>query len=188
VKNEKTLIHKSAEVHSTNIGEGTRIWQNCVVLPSAVIGANCNICAFCFIENDVIIGNDVTVKNNISIWDGARIENNVFLGPGVVFTNDLRPRSKQGYKTGNIVVKEGASIGAGTTILAGTTIGKYVMTGIGSVITKDVPDYGLVYGNPAKLQGFVDEQGNKLQHIGNNKWRFPDGRMLDNLHLNSHND
>lgn len=173
------FIHKTADVQSKHIGEGTKIWQFCVILPKARIGRNCNICAYCFIENDVTIGDNVTVKTNISIWDGVVIEDNVHLGPNVVFTNDLRHRSKKQFNIERINIREGASIGANTTILAGTTIGRYAMTGIGSVVTKSIPDYGLAFGNPAKQRGWIDEQGNKLLKIGEGLWRFPDGRILN---------
>ena len=178
-KNNDIFIHKSAEVLSKKIGKGTTIWQSSVILSGAAIGENCNICAFCFVENDVVVGNNVTIKNNISIWDGVQIGDDVHLGPNVVFTNDLRHRSKKEFQISRILIKKGASIGANSTILAGTTIGKYSMTGIGSVITKDVPDYGLVYGNPARLHGFVDEHGNKLEKIDEEFWKFSDGRILD---------
>ncbi len=173
------FIHPTADVQTASIGEGSKIWQFCIILPNAKIGKNCNICAFCFIENDVVIGDNVTIKSHISIWDGVVIENNVHLGPNVVFTNDLRHRSKKQFELKRITIREGASIGANSTILGGTEIGRYAMTGIGSVITKDVPDYGLFYGNPAKLHGWIDEEGNKLKKIGNGLWQFSDSRLLN---------
>lgn len=175
------FIHKTSDVQTKNIGEGTKIWQFCIVLPGARIGKNCNICAFCFIENDVIIGDNVTIKSHISIWDGVVIENDVHLGPNVVFTNDLRHRSKKEFELKRITIGEGASIGANTTILAGCRIGKFAMTGIGSVVTRDVPAYGLVYGNPAKINGWIDENGNKLVKISEEQWGFSDGRIFNEL-------
>jgi len=170
------FIHPAAIVESTNIGSNTRIWAFVHILKNANIGSNCNICDHCFIENDVVIGNNVTVKSGIYIWDGVVLEDNVFLGPNVVFTNDLRPRSKahlsQFSKT---YVKKFASIGANSTLLCGITVGEYAMTGIGSVITKDVPAYALVYGNPAKQQGWVDEQGRKLIEKGSGNWESVEG-------------
>lgn len=157
-------VHSHALCESEKIGVGTRVWAFVHVLPQAVIGNNCNICDHCFIENDVIIGDNVTVKSGIYIWDGARIGNNVFLGPNVVFTNDLRPRSKQYQnEVGQIVIEEGASIGANATLVSGIRIGKYAMVGAGSVVTRDVPAYGLVYGNPARQHGWVNERGEKVE-------------------------
>lgn len=145
-------IHPLSDVQSQAIGEGTRIWQFSVVLAGARIGANCNICAQVFIENDVVIGDNVTIKNGVQLWDGLRIENNVFIGPNVTFTNDLHPRSKvypaQFFQT---FVKSGASIGANATILPGLTIGEGAMIGAGAVVTKDVPAGAVVIGNPAKI-------------------------------------
>jgi len=172
-------IHKTADVQTKQIGEGTKIWQFCIVLPNAKIGKNCNICAYCFIENDVIVGDNVTIKTNVSIWDGAIIGKNVHLGPNVVFTNDLRQRSKKEFDLKRINIEVGASIGANSTILAGTKIGKYSMTGIGSVVTRDIPSYALVYCNPAKIRGWVDEEGNKLTKISDGLWGFSDGRILN---------
>src|SRR5687767_681714 len=123
-------IHPSADVQSSHIGEGTFVWQFAVILKDAVIGKNCNINCHTFIENDVILGDNVTVKSGIYIWDAIRIEDDVFLGPNVVFTNDLRPRSKTPVKYPVTTIKRGASIGANSTILAGVTVGKYAMTGI----------------------------------------------------------
>lgn len=175
------MIHPTAIVQTPNIKEDTKIWQYCVILPGAKIGGNCNICAYCFIENDVVIGNNVTVKTNISLWDGITIEDDVHLGPNVVFTNDLYHRSKKDFLIKKIRVRKGASIGANSTILAGVEIGEYAMTGIGSVVTKNVPNFALVYGNPARVRGWIDERGDKLKNIGQGKWRFPDGRILDEL-------
>lgn len=164
------FYHPSSFVASNNVGKGTKVWAFVNILKNAVIGNNCNICDHCFIENEVVIGNNVTVKCGIYIWDGTTIEDNVFLGPNVVFTNDIFPRSKNYKNPIHTLIKQGASIGANTTILAGATIGKYAMTGIGSIITKNVPDHALVYGNPARIKGWVDEEGNKLIADKNKKW------------------
>ena len=146
------MIHKLADVQSTHIGKDTNIWQFCVVLPNALIGDNCNICANVFIENDVVIGNNVTVKCGVQLWDGVTVEDSVFIGPNVTFTNDLFPRSKQyPQKFEKTIIKKGASIGANSTILAGITIGENAMIGAGSVVTKDVPANTLWYGNPAEF-------------------------------------
>ena len=126
----KYFVHKSADVHSMNIGEDTKIWQSVVILKNAHIGRNVNICAHCLIENDVIIGNDTTIKSGVYIWDGVRLGNNVFVGPNVTFCNDIFPRSKkypqEFLKT---IVEDNASIGAGAVILPGITIGKGSMIG-----------------------------------------------------------
>lgn len=146
------MIHASSDVQSRNIGTGTNIWQFCVIMPEATIGTNCNICANSMIENDVVVGNNVTVKSGVYIWDGARIEDDVFIGPCVAFTNDRMPRSKkypdEFLKT---IVKRGASIGANSTILPGITVGENAMVGAGSVVTRDVPANTVVVGNPAKI-------------------------------------
>lgn len=145
------MIHPTADVQTKNIGSGTTIWQYCVVLMNAVIGKNCNICAQCFIENNVIIGNNVTIKNGIYLWDGITIEDNVQLGPNVTFTNDKYPRAKQSFILQKILIKKNASIGAASVILGGITIGENAMIGAGSLVTKNVPDNELWYGNPAKF-------------------------------------
>ena len=155
--------HPHALVESENVGAGTRIWAFVHILPGATIGQNCNICDHCFVENKVSIGDDVTLKCGVYLWDGITLEDSVFVGPNVVFTNDVRPRSKNtAYALLPTVVQAGASLGANSTILAGITIGRYALTGIGSVVTRDVPAYALVYGNPARQYGWVDEQGEKL--------------------------
>lgn len=145
-------IHPLSDVQTQDIGEGTRIWQFCVIFAKAKIGANCNICAHVLIENDVVIGDNVTIKSGVQLWDGLRVENNVFIGPNVTFTNDLYPRSKV-YPDQFLIttVKEGASIGANATILPGITIGENSMVGAGSLVTKDVPSGVVVFGSPAKI-------------------------------------
>ena len=139
------------DVQSVNIGAGTSIWQFCVVLPEAQIGDECNICSHCFIENDVIVGDRVTVKCGVQLWDGLRIEDDVFIGPNVTFTNDMQPRSKQYpdafYQT---IIRQGASIGANATILPGIEVGERAMVGAGAVVTKSVAAGLTVVGNPAK--------------------------------------
>lgn len=151
-------IHPLADVKSTCIGENTRVWQFTVIFEKAEIGDNCNICAHTLIENDVVIGNNVTIKSGVFIWDGSRVEDDVFIGPNATFTNDVMPRSKvypDAFK--GIHVKKGASIGANSTILPGVIIGQYAMIGAGAVVTKNVPDRAVVVGNPAKIIRYITE-------------------------------
>lgn len=149
-------IHTLANVLANSIGDGTRLWQFVVVLPSARIGADCNICSHVLIENDVIIGDRVTVKSGVQLWDGLRIEDDVFIGPNVTFTNDPFPRSKQYLPAfAETIVKAGASIGGGATILPGVTIGSGAMVGAGAVVTKSVPDNAVVVGNPARIVRYL---------------------------------
>jgi UDP-2-acetamido-3-amino-2,3-dideoxy-glucuronate N-acetyltransferase len=145
-------VHHLADVQSSNVGPGTRIWQFVVVLAGARIGMNCNLCAHTFVENDVIIGDNVTLKSGVFLWDGCRIENNVFIGPNATFTNDRYPKS-QVYpdRFEGIVVHEGASIGANATILPGVVIGRHALVAAGAVVTRDVPEHSLVVGNPARV-------------------------------------
>ncbi|WP_151087650.1 N-acetyltransferase [Hymenobacter baengnokdamensis] len=168
--------HPQALVETQAIGEGTRIWAFAHVLPGALIGKHCNICDHCFIEGQVRLGDNVTIKCGVYLWDGITLEDNVFVGPSVVFTNDVRPRSKNNsYSLLNTLVKQGASLGANSTILAGITVGRYALTGIGSVVTRNVPDYALVYGSPARQHGWVDEMGQKLVAAGAGRWVSVDG-------------
>lgn len=169
------FVHPSAIVDTKTIGKNTRIWAFVHILSEVSVGENCNICDHCFIEQKVEIGNDVTIKSGIYIWEGVKLEDQVFLGPNVVFTNDVRPRSKQFIDAVPTLIKKGASIGANSTVLAGVVVGEYAMTGIGSVITKDVPKHALVYGNPAKIKGWVDKEGNKLSLLENNIYQSPNG-------------
>lgn len=173
----KSFIHPNAIVESKNIGANTRIWAFVHILSGAKIGNNCNICDHCFIENDVVIGNNVTIKSGVYIWSGAVIEDNVHIGPCVTFTNDLHPRSKQAFKIEPITIRRGASVGANSTILAGVEIGEYAMAGMGSVITKNVKRQALVYGNPAKQHGWIDEEGNKLKKKKENIWISEKGNL-----------
>lgn len=160
----KAYIHPSAIVETDKIGDLSRVWAFVHILKGATIGRNANICDHCFIENQVIIGDDVTIKCGVYIWDGITIENKVFIGPSVSFANDKNPRSKNtNYKLEKTILKEGCSIGSNSTILPGVTIGKYAMIGAGSVVTRDVPDYALVYGNPAQIHGTVDISGKRIK-------------------------
>jgi UDP-2-acetamido-3-amino-2,3-dideoxy-glucuronate N-acetyltransferase len=147
----ESFVHPLSDVQTKTIGNGTRIWQFCVVFAGAKIGSNCNICAHVLIENDVLVGDNVTIKSGVQLWDGVRIEDDVFIGPNVTFTNDLFPRSKVYPKQFlQTIVKVGASIGANATILPGITIGEHAMVGAGAVVTKDVAAGKIVVGNPAK--------------------------------------
>ncbi|MBM7037718.1 acyltransferase [Vibrio ulleungensis] len=152
------MIHTLSDVQSKNIGKGTTIWQFSVVLPGAKIGENCNVCAHTLIENDVEIGHRVTIKSGVYLWDGTVIEDDVFIGPSVTFTNDKFPRSKV-YPDSfpKIVIKKGASIGANATILPGLTIGENAMVGAGSVVLADVPANAVVAGNPSKVIRYIEK-------------------------------
>lgn len=155
-------IHDHALVEpGASIGPRTRVWAFVHILPGARIGADCNICDHVFIENDVVIGDRVTVKCGIYIWDGVTVEDDVFLGPNVVFTNDRFPRKKP-FHLERTTVRRGASIGANATLLPGITVGRSAMIGAGSVVTKDVPAFALVVGNPAHRIGDVCVCGTRL--------------------------
>ncbi len=148
--------HPMAIVEAQHVGDKTRIWAFAHVLPGATIGEDCNICDHTFIENDVVIGNRVTVKCGVYLWDGIVIEDDVFVGPNATFTNDRFPRSKQYLETyPKTIVRSGASIGANATILPGLTIGRGAMVGAGAVVTRNVPPYAIVVGNPAYIKGYV---------------------------------
>lgn len=154
------MIHPLSDCQNNNIPHNTNIWQFCVVLPNAQIGENCNICSHCFIENKVTIGNNVTIKCGVQIWDGVILEDNVMIGSNVSFTNDRYPRAKnQDWKLVCTRVCRGATVGAGSTILPGITIGERAMIGAGSVVTKDIPAGEVWVGNPARFVKTIDDLG-----------------------------
>lgn len=150
------MIHPLSDVQSLQIGAESNVWQFVVILAGARIGAHCNICSHCFIENDVVVGDRVTVKCGVQLWDGITIEDDVFVGPNATFSNDIMPRSKQYPQAyARTLVRRGASIGANATILPGVTIGAGAMVGAGAVVTQDVPDHAVVVGNPARIIRYV---------------------------------
>jgi UDP-2-acetamido-3-amino-2,3-dideoxy-glucuronate N-acetyltransferase len=165
-------IHTSSEVsEGATIGEGTSIWHHCQVR-DAVIGKNCVFGKGVFVDSGVIIGDNVKVQNYVSVYHGVTLEDGVFVGPHVTFTNDMIPRSinvdgslksADDWEISKTVVKRGAALGANSTIRCGVTIGEWAMIGSGSVVTRDIPDYGLVYGNPGRLRGFVCPCGHRLE-------------------------
>jgi acetyltransferase-like isoleucine patch superfamily enzyme len=163
-------IHPLAEVQSKNIGENTTVWQFSIILENAVIGKGCNINCHVFIENDVFIGDYVTIKSGVQIWDGIRISDNVFIGPNVTFTNNPYPRSKEYPKEhSSAIIHEGASLGANSTIIGNLTVGKYAMIGAGSILTKNVGDFELWYGNPCVHKGYVSKNGHTFDLSFQNK-------------------
>lgn len=160
------FIHERGACESTSVGDGTRIWANAHVQEGATIGTDCNIGETCFVERGAVLGNGCVVKNGVSIWDGVELEDGVFVGPNAVFTNDLVPRTKlirPDYQLVKTRVEYGASIGANVTIVCGVTLGRFSMIGAGAVVTKDVPLYALVVGNPAKIIGWVSKSGTRLE-------------------------
>lgn len=157
---ESSYIDEAAEV-----GSGTKIWHFCHVMPRARIGRNCNVGQNVFIASDVMIGDNVKIQNSVSLYTGVIVEDDVFLGPSMVFTNVVNPRShvprRDEYRT--TLVRQGASIGANATIMCGVTLGRYAFVGAGAVITRDVPDYALVHGNPARIRGWMCQCGIRLR-------------------------
>ncbi|MEY2738280.1 MAG: hypothetical protein RL259_189 [Bacteroidota bacterium] len=180
------MIHPLSDVQSKNIGENTTIWQFSIILQGAKIGNNCNINCHTFIENDVKIDNFVTIKSGVYLWDGIEIEDYVFIGPNVTFTNDIRPRSKQyPSKFQKILIKKNASIGAGAIIIGGITIGNFAMVGAGALVTKDVPSRALMIGSPAKIVGWLNNDGSKMNKKGDvyvddndNFWKIENNTLV----------
>lgn len=172
---ENYFIHPTSIAESNAIiGSGTKIWHFCHVMSGATIGANCSLGQNVFVAKNVVLGNNVKVQNNVSIYEGVTCEDDVFLGPSMVFTNVINPRSAVSRKSAYLPTRvgKGASIGANATIICGNTIGKYAFIGAGAVVTKDVPDYALVVGNPAKQTGWMSEFGERLE--------FTDGKAICN--------
>lgn len=150
------FVHPQGICESSQIGARTRIWAFAHVLPHAHIGSDCNICDHVFVENDVVVGDRVTVKCGVQLWDGLRVEDDVFIGPNVTFTNDKWPRSKAyPAKFLRTTIERGASIGANATILPGITIGQNSMVGAGAVVTRSVPPNAIIFGNPARITGYT---------------------------------
>ena len=186
---DEVYIHPTADVSPrATLGAGTKIWHQAQVREGAVLGRNCILGKGAYIDFDVQIGDNVKIQNRASVYHGVTLENGVFVGPHAIFTNDKLPRainpdgslkSDDDWVLGHILVKEGASIGAGAIIVTGVTIGRFAMIGAGAVVTKDVPDYGLVYGNPARLAGYACPCGNKLQRSAAGTWQCPEcGRVV----------
>lgn len=164
------FAHETAVIdEGCEIGEGTKIWHFSHIMPGCKIGKNCNIGQNVVISPEVVLGDNVKVQNNVSIYTGVTCEDDVFLGPSMVFTNVINPRSavnRRGQYS-KTLVKKGASIGANATIICGHNIGRFAFIGAGAVVTKEVPDYALVVGNPARQAGWMSEYGHKLIFDGN---------------------
>ena len=165
LKAATVYVHPSSYAdEGCKIGEGTKIWHFCHIMGGAELGEKCSIGQNVFIANGVVLGNNVKIQNNVSIYEGVICEDDVFLGPSMVFTNVINPRSavirKDEYKA--TLVKKGATIGANATILCGVTLGKFAFIGAGAVVTKDVPDYALIVGNPGRQIGWMSSHGNRL--------------------------
>lgn len=164
LRNSMSYIHPSAHVDSrAKIGEGTKIWINVQVREEVTIGTNCVISKDVYIDRDVRIGNNCKVQNSVSVYHGVTIEDDVFVGPNVTFTNDRVPRAFGDWKVTPTLIKKGASLGANSTIVCGITIGEYALIAAGSVVTKDVEPYSMVMGNPARHTYYVDIMGNRVE-------------------------
>lgn len=164
VTNE-VFIHPTAVIDAgATIGSGTKIWHFCHIMPQAILGENCSLGQNVFIANGVRIGNNVKIQNNVSLYEGVVCEDNVFIGPSVVFTNVSNPRSSVNRKNeyAKTIVKKGASIGANATIVCGNSIGEYAFVGAGAVVTKNIPNFALVVGNPAMQIGWMSRHGYRL--------------------------
>tara|TARA_Y100000591_G_C21844153_1_gene707594 strand:+ start:1522 stop:2115 length:594 start_codon:yes stop_codon:yes gene_type:complete len=187
-KKQNNLIHESSYVdEDVVIGRGTSIWHFSHIQSGAIIGSDCSIGQNVNIGNNVIIGNSVKIQNNVSVYEGVELEDYVFCGPSIVFTNVMRPRSEfpqRGSKFySKTLIKKSASIGANATIICGNVIGKYSLIGAGSVVTKDVPDFALVLGNPGKVIGWVDKRGNQLDIKEDGYSKCGNYHLVDKLKL-----
>jgi UDP-2-acetamido-3-amino-2,3-dideoxy-glucuronate N-acetyltransferase len=185
MKDQRFYVHPQGMCDSEQVGEGSRIWAFAHVMSGAILGKNVNIGECSFIEGGAVLGNNCTVKNHVAVWNKVVCEDYVFLGPSAVFTNDLTPRCEfkkdpetDYYPT---LIKKGASIGANAVVVCGTTLGEYCMIGSGAVVTKDVPDFGLIYGNPGRLKGYSCRCGLPLKNPAHcsscgrkYRWKNPD--------------
>ena len=173
-------IHPSAVVDDgSSIGEGTAIWHFSHICSGAVIGKNCSIGQNVLVADNASIGNNVKIQNNVAIYGGVTVEDDVFLGPSCVLTNITNPRSQISRKTlyEKTLIRRGSTIGANATIVCGITLGHYCFIGAGAVVTKDVPDYGLILGNPGKLYGYMSRHGHKLTFDGSNHATCPESNF-----------
>ncbi|ANH79726.1 hexapeptide transferase [Niabella ginsenosidivorans] len=178
------FAHPSAIIdEGCSIGEGTKIWHFSHIMSGCSIGANCSFGQNVMVASNVVLGNNVRVQNNVSIYEGVICEDDVFLGPSMVFTNVINPRSaisrKHQYRP--TLVQKGASVGANATIVCGNTIGAYAFIGAGAVVTKDVPAYALMTGNPARQTGWMSEYGHKLEFNENGSAVCPESGALYQL-------
>ncbi len=180
------FVHPSSIIdNGAEVGKGTRIWHFCHLMPTCKVGENCILGQNVYIDSNVVIGNGVKIQNNVSVYNGVVIEDDVFLGPSMVFTNVINPRSfierkKEFQKT---VIRKGVSIGANATIICGIEIGNYAMIGAGAVVTKPVPGFALITGNPGRQRGWVSKAGLKLEFDTENRAKCPqtgDIYTLDN--------
>jgi UDP-2-acetamido-3-amino-2,3-dideoxy-glucuronate N-acetyltransferase len=179
MKNDKYFAHETAVIDEPcEIGEGTKIWHFTHIMQNCKIGKNCNFGQNVVVSPNVTLGDNVKVQNNVSIYTGVNCEDDVFLGPSMVFTNVINPRSAVNRKNeyAETLVKKGASIGANATIVCGNEIGKFAFIGAGAVVTKYVPDYALVVGNPSKQIGWMSEYGHRLTFDKNNKAICPESK------------
>lgn len=186
----KNFVHESTYIdENVSIGENTKVWHFCHIMKETEIGKNCSFGQNCVVGPNVRIGNNVKVQNNISVYNGVEIEDDVFLGPSMVFTNVINPRSfivrREEFK--KTLLKKGCSIGANATVVCGVTVGEYALVGAGAVVNKDVKPYALVVGVPAKQIGWVSKAGNTLQFDSNNeaidtydnsKYKIIDGKII----------
>lgn len=185
---EKYFAHNTAIVdEGCIIGEGTKVWHFSHIMPNCKIGEKCNIGQNVVVSPEVVLGNNVKIQNNVSLYTGVICEDDVFLGPSMVFTNISNPRSAIIRRDSYIetLVKKGASIGANATIVCGNTLGKFCLIGAGTVVTKEVPDYALIVGNPGKQIGWVSEYGHRLDFNENGKAKCKESEQEYRLTNNS---
>jgi UDP-2-acetamido-3-amino-2,3-dideoxy-glucuronate N-acetyltransferase len=181
MEHEPPFVHPSADVSPrVTIGPGTRIWHQAQVREGAHVGAHCIVGKGAYVDFDVVIGDNVKIQNGVYVYHGVTVEDGVFLGPGVILTNDKLPRAinpdgtlktDDDWEVSSIVIRRGASIGAGAVVLPGVTVGEFALVGAGAVVTRDVPAQGLVYGNPARLHGYVCRCGRTLNELENGYWK-----------------